>query len=94
MTEEQVYCFETYVDVTTHAGTAFNWSLDIWLTPQGWKFRRSVGEQTIDGEQPRIDFDDQIFGSFDDLAKNYSSLMAEFVESAKSFDFGSELASR
>jgi hypothetical protein len=90
MTEEEVHGFESYVEATTHTGRVFNWSLDIGLTSLGWGFQRRVAEQTIDGERLKIDFEDVTFGNFDDLAEKCLPLMAEFVESAKSFDFGSK----
>jgi hypothetical protein len=94
MTEEKVHYFESYVEATTHTGRAFNWSLDIALTSLGWRFQRRVAEQTTDGEQVSIDFEDVMFRSLEDLAENYLRLIAEFVESAKSFDFGSQLKPR
>jgi hypothetical protein len=87
MTEEEVECFEAYVEAKTHAGEIFIWSLDISLTSLGWKLQRCVASRTKDGEQQEKEFEDFTFDSFDELAKNYGTLMFEFSESAKGFDF-------
>jgi hypothetical protein len=75
-TEEEVRCFESYVEAKTHSGEIFCWSLDVTLTSLGWKFQRCVMRQTKDGEQLENEF-----------ANNCSALMNHFEESAKNFDF-------
>ena len=87
MREEEVYCFESYVEATTHTGELFCWLLDITLTSLGWQFQRYVTRQTDDGERYEPEFEDITFEKFDDLANNYMALMIDFEESAKNFDF-------
>jgi hypothetical protein len=87
MMEEEVHCFEAYVEATTDTGDIFCWSLDITLTSLGWKLQRRVAKQTSDGEQEKIKFDDFTFENFDDLADNCMALTIDFVESARNFDF-------
>jgi hypothetical protein len=85
--EEEVHYFEAYVEATTHTGELFCWSLDVIQTSLGWKFQRNVAKQMNDGEQHKIEFEDYVFGNFDDLADNCMALMIDFNESARNFDF-------
>ena len=88
MSEGEFTSFEAYVEAETRAGAEFCWSLDINQTSLGWTLQRGVSKQTRDGQDPEKEFQDHTFGTFDELANNWSALMTEFVESSKHFDFG------
>lgn len=87
MREEAVYSFEAYVEAATHTGEIFCWQLDVNFTSHGWEFQRSISRQTSGGGQPEKGFEDLAFEDFGSLADSCGSLMIEFAESAKNFDF-------
>ena len=79
--------FESYVEAETHTGETFVWLLDVSLTATRWSIDRSIVKQATDGQDPRREFDDAEFDSFDDMIRGYSALMNEFVESVSTFSF-------
>ena len=87
MEQDEVHCFEAYVEAETHMGEIICWSLDITLRSRIWKFQRYVAKQTSDGAQYDNEFEDFAFEDFDGLANNCVTLMTEFSQSAKNFDF-------
>jgi hypothetical protein len=86
--------FEAYVEAETYAGAMFSWLLDITLTSTGWTFTRRVAEQTKDGEQVEVEFDDFSSPDLGDLAGSYLDLMTGFEEAAKNFDFNNRASTR
>jgi len=85
--EQDVYIFESYVEVETRSKELFCWSMDLTLSSEGWKVQRTIAKRTNDGEQIRSDFEDSTFRRFCELADNISPLVKEFVDSASSFKF-------
>ena len=86
--DPETLSFESYVEAETHAGKTFIWSLDVNLAPTAWTVDRIVAEQVGEGWDHKRDFDDAVFDSFDALTARCSALIAEFVESARDFEFG------
>jgi hypothetical protein len=83
----QVEChFEILVDATTRADRSFCWRVSVVLTSTGWRLDRAIstpiGESDVNER-----FEEITFKRCDELVANYSTLMNEFVESARSVDF-------
>jgi hypothetical protein len=87
-TQQEKYLFEAYVEAKTRTGHVFWWLVDITRLSEGWIFQRRIGKQAKDGEQIEREFEDRTFESFDELARNGMTLMDDFAESAKDFNFG------
>ena len=86
--EPESLSFESYVEADTRSGKTFVWSLDVNLTPTAWSVDRIVAEQVSEGWDNQRDFDDAVFGDFDAMAGRFPALIAEFIESAREFEFG------
>jgi hypothetical protein len=85
--DSELYVFDAYVEAETRSGQLFCWSLEIRATSAGWEVHRLIGRRTTDGEDPIVRFQDFTYEKFQDLAANATSLAAEFVQSAKEFNF-------
>jgi hypothetical protein len=84
MTEQPEYLFEVFVEATTHSDEPFCWTVSVWRTSKGWEVDRVVSTPEADVRR----FEDVSFKTLDELVANYSALLDEFVESARTFDFG------
>jgi hypothetical protein len=85
-TGQEDCCFEAYVDATTRTNGSFCWRVDVVSKSSGWELDRTIstpiGQRDVDER-----FEEVSFARFSELAAGYSTLMDEFVESARTFDF-------
>src|SRR5262245_25903145 len=85
--EEERAIFESYVEVETQGGDALWWRLDISATSSLWKLYRVVGKPGTHGEDVINTFEEVAFGRFSEMRERVSSIVDEFVDSARTFDF-------
>jgi hypothetical protein len=84
---ESKYSFESYVEAEAKNGGLYCWSLDIILTTNIWRMRRTVGKRVRDGEEVVQAFEDFSSDSVFELEQNLPNLLTEFVSCAERFEF-------
>jgi hypothetical protein len=85
--KHKVQAFEAYVEAQARDGQMFVWAFELWKTAAGWNIHRSISKGEAGGAQVATSFRDLDFKKLHEFAANTASIIAELVDSAKTFDF-------